>query len=62
MDAVNFLEESRRMCLQYSECKGCPANFSSDGCAVSVVEDFDAADAVSIVEKWLKEQQECEMA
>lgn len=60
MDAVKFLEESRRMCQKYHECIGCPAYCFTDSCefpscAVSVVQYTDASDAVAIVEKWAKE-------
>lgn len=56
MDAVKFLEEVKRMCDSYEECEACQAN--ADGfndCLVDNMHNIDAADAVSIVEKWLVE-------
>lgn len=56
MDAVKFLEETRRMCDTYDTCEGCPANADGfDDCLIDNMQAIDAADAVSIVEKWAKE-------
>lgn len=56
MDAVKFLEETRRMCQAHNVCTGCPADScGAVDCRVDFMKDIDAADAVAIVEKWSKE-------
>lgn len=54
MDAVNFLEETRRMCDTYDTCEGCPADARGNfvDCRVDIMQAIDAVDAVAIVEKW----------
>ena len=57
MDAVKFLEETRRMCDTYDTCEGCPADARGNfvDCRVDIMQAIDAADAVAIVEEWSKE-------
>lgn len=57
MDAVKFLEETRRMCDTYDVCEGCPANARGNvvDCRVDIMQAIDAADAVAVVEKWSEE-------
>ena len=56
MDAVKFLEETRRMCQAHNVCTGCPADScGAVDCRVDFMKDIDAVDAVEIVEKWSKE-------
>lgn len=60
MDAVRFLEETRRMCrlLSHGACVGCPALINRQNCMFSdVIVNYGTktTDAVSIVEKWSNE-------
>jgi len=57
MDAVKFIEERKRMCQSYGNCKGCPAFNACDDeyyCAVSIASTLDAKKQVAMVEKWSK--------
>lgn len=59
MDALEFIKQSKRMCRNYEECKGCPA--CSDGyedCRIDTTLDIAAEVAVDIVGKWAKEHPE----
>lgn len=60
MDAVRYLEETRRMCRFFSHvaCVGCPALINRQNCMfgdVIVNYGTKTTDAVAIVEKWSKE-------
>ena len=60
MDAVRYLEETRRMCRFFSHvaCVGCPALINRQNCMFSdVIVNYGTktTDAVAIVEKWSKE-------
>ena len=52
MDAVEFIEERKRMCkAQGILCSGCPARVGSD-CSVRTQSPLDANEQVKIVEAW----------
>ena len=60
MDAVIYLEETRRMCRFFSHvaCGGCPALINRQNCMFAdliVNYGTKTTDAVAIVEKWSKE-------
>lgn len=60
MDAVRYLEETRRMCRVFSHvaCTGCPALINRQSCMFAdliVNYGTKTTDAVAIVEKWSKE-------
>lgn len=60
MDAVRYLEETRRMCRFFSHvaCVGCPALINRQNCMFAdVIVNYGTktTDAVAIVEKWSKE-------
>lgn len=60
MDAVIYLEETRRMCRFFSHvaCTGCPALINRQSCMFAdmiVNYGTKTTDAVAIVEKWSKE-------
>lgn len=60
MDAVRYLEETRRMCRFFSHvaCVGCPALINRQNCMFAdVIVNYGTktTDAVAIVEKWAKE-------
>lgn len=60
MDAVRYLEETRRMCRFFSHvaCVGCPALINRQSCMFAdmiVNYGTKTTDAVAIVEKWSKE-------
>ena len=60
MDAVRYLEETRRMCRLFSHvaCVGCPALINRQNCMFAdVIVNYGTktTDAVKIVEKWSKE-------
>lgn len=57
MDAVRYLEETRRMCRFFSHvaCLGCPALINRQNCMFAdVIVNYGTktTDAVAIVEKW----------
>ncbi len=54
MDALEFLEEEKRMCNSYDGCKGCP--FDDSKCVIdSTISDEDCKRIVATVEQWSKE-------
>lgn len=60
MDAVRYLEETRRMCRFFSHvaCVGCPALINRQNCMFAdmiVNYGTKTTDAVAIVEKWSEE-------
>lgn len=53
MDAVKFIEESRRMCKSFgTTCKGCPANVDDDRCKFGLFWGDEAAEQIKLQEEW----------
>lgn len=53
MDAVKFIEESRRMCKSFGDtCNGCPANVDDDRCKFSLFVGDEAAEQIKLLEEW----------
>lgn len=53
MDAVKFIEESKRMCKSFGNtCKGCPANVDDERCKFSIFLGDEAAKQVELLEEW----------
>lgn len=52
MDAVKFIEESRRMCKSFGNtCKGCPANVDDDRCKFSLFWGDEAEEQIKLLEE-----------
>lgn len=50
MDAVEFLKERIRMCLNYDECKGCPCEKSDSVSCNPCISEIETL--VKIIEQW----------
>lgn len=51
MDAVEFIEEHRRMCKTYSGCDGCPA-YNDGLCKFSAINGGRADEQIALLEEW----------
>ena len=53
MDALKFIEASRRMCKSFGNtCNGCPANVDDDRCKFSIFGGDEAAEQIKLLEEW----------
>lgn len=53
MDALKFIEASRRMCKSFGNtCNGCLANVDDDRCKFSIFGGDEAAEQIKLLEEW----------
>lgn len=52
MDAVEFIEESKRMCKSYGSCCECPTRVEDGSCKLHTLYGASATEKIELIEAW----------